>query len=72
MSTYAGGDVTPINLLVTNDILSTSEAADYLSKSPRYLRANFKRLGIKGYRVGRHLRFRRTELDQWLESRIAS
>ena len=72
MSTHADRNVAPMNLLAAHDILSTSEAAKYLSKSPRYLRANFKRLGIKGYRVGRHLRFRRTELDQWLESRHVS
>jgi len=72
MSTYTDRDVAPINPLAAHDILSTSEAAEYLSKSSRYLRANFQRLGIKGYRVGRHLRFRRTELDLWLESQLAS
>ena len=54
--------------MVEKDILTTKEAAEYISKSPAYLRTNYLRLGIKAYKIGRHLRFRRSEIDSWLEN----
>lgn len=55
------------NLHMESDILTTHEAAIFLAKSDAYLRNNYQRLGIKAYRIGNQLRFRRSELSQWLE-----
>jgi excisionase family DNA binding protein len=54
-----------------SDILTTHEAAEFLAKSDAYLRNNYQRLGIKAYRVGKQLRFKRSELNQWLENQVA-
>lgn len=54
------------------DILTTADAADYLATSPAYLRNNCKRLGIPGYKIGNQLRFRRSELDAWLDAHNVS
>ena len=56
---------------VEKDILTTKEAAQYIAKSPAYLRTNHQRLGIKAYKIGRQLRFRRSELDAWLNEQVA-
>ena len=56
-----------INISASRDILTTDEAAAYLAKSPSYMRNNCRQLGIKTYKVGKQLRFRRSELDQWLD-----
>jgi excisionase family DNA binding protein len=56
-----------INISASRDILTTDEAAAYLAKSPSYLRNNCRQLGIKTYKVGKQLRFRKSELDQWLD-----
>ena len=52
------------------ELLNTKFAGNYLGKSPTYLRNNYSRLGIKAYRVGNQLRFRKSELDTWLESQV--
>ncbi|MEY2772939.1 MAG: Helix-turn-helix domain [Actinomycetota bacterium] len=58
------------NVSFPTDIMTTQEAARYIVKSDAYLRANYQRLGIKAYRVGNQLRFRRSELDTWLEGQV--
>ena len=58
------------NISASRDILTTNEAAAYLSKSPSYLRNNYQRLGIRAYRVGKQLRFRHSELVQWLDGQV--
>ena len=59
------------NLHMDSDILTTHEAAEFLVKSDAYLRNNYQRLGIKAYRVGNQLRFKRSELIQWLDNQVA-
>ena len=54
------------------ELMTTDLAAKYLATSPAYLRNNCKRLGIPTYRLGKQLRFRKAELDQWLEDQCAS
>ena len=49
-----------------SDILTSREAGAYIRKSASYVRSNYKRLGLKSYRVGSQLRFRKSEIDQWL------
>ena len=60
-----------INISASRDILTTDEAAAYLAKSPSYLRNNCRQLGIKTYKIGKQLRFRRSELDQWLDQQCS-
>jgi len=68
MSRDLPNGVLEANISASKDILTTKEAANYLVKSPGYLRNNCKRLGIKSYKIGKQLRFRRSELDSWLEA----
>ena len=65
-SNYPFGE-SGINISASRDILTTDEAAAYLAKSPSYLRNNCRSLGIKAYKVGKQLRFRKSELDLWLD-----
>jgi excisionase family DNA binding protein len=42
-------------------------AAEYLAIPERRLRDNWRRWGMRAYRVGRELRFRERDLENWLE-----
>jgi excisionase family DNA binding protein len=59
------------NLHMDSDILTTNQAAEFLAKSDAYLRNNYQRLGIRAYRIGNQLRFRRSELVEWLDNQVA-
>lgn len=50
-----------------NRLLTTQEVADYLGKSPWWIRENISTLGIPAMKVGRQWRFRLNDLDSWLE-----
>ncbi len=52
------------------ELMDTKIAGHYLGKSPTYVRNNYSRLGIKAYKVGNQLRFRKCDLDAWLESQV--
>jgi excisionase family DNA binding protein len=52
------------------ELMDTRIAGIYLGKSPTYVRNNYSRLGIKAYKVGTQLRFRKSDLDAWLESQV--
>ncbi len=52
------------------ELMDTKIAGHYLGKSPTYVRNNYSRLGIKAYKVGKQLRFRKCDLDAWLESQV--
>ena len=53
-------------------LMNTKEAADYLGKSPWWIRENIGFLGIPAIKVGRHWRFRQEDLDDWLNlNRVA-
>jgi excisionase family DNA binding protein len=52
-------------------LLTVDEAAALLGQKPRALRTQWRSWGLKGYRIGRSLRFRRSEVLAWLESRRA-
>ena len=45
----------------------TDTAAQYLGKSTQWVRENRIRLAIPAYRLGRQLRFRKADLDRWIE-----
>jgi excisionase family DNA binding protein len=54
-------------------LLTTAEVAELLAKSPYYIYANAVRLGIPRIRVGRHYRYRRTDVEAWLDAqRVAA
>ena len=52
-------------------LLSMAEAAEYLNLSWETLRKRRQTWGIRAYIVGGHPKFRRDDLDEWLEKRAA-
>ena len=53
-----------------NELLSPSELAALLRIPVSTLyNWRYNRLGPPGFRVGRHLRYRREDVDQWLNER---
>jgi excisionase family DNA binding protein len=53
----------------SNRLLSVAEVADYLGVPAKTVYACWRAWGLRGYRVGRHLRFRLRHLEEWLEGR---
>jgi excisionase family DNA binding protein len=51
------------------DILTTAECAAYLRVHPKTLPRLIRRHALPCSLVGRRRRFRRSELDRWLEAR---
>lgn len=45
---------------------TTKEIADYLGKSPSWLNQLAKDYGIPRVKIGRHWRYRKQDIDQWL------
>jgi excisionase family DNA binding protein len=55
---------------VAEDFLSPQELADYLNVPlATVYRWRHLQEGPRGHRVGRHVRFRRSEVEAWLEER---
>lgn len=48
-------------------LMTTEEAAEFLNKSPWWIRENIGVLGIPAVKLGRQWRFKREELERWLE-----
>lgn len=55
----------------SNRLLDVPEAAEYLNIPPRRLRDNWSRWGLRAYKVGRELRFRERDLNNWIERNAA-
>ena len=53
-------------------ILNTGEAAGYLRLHPRTLTRMAREGEIPGLQIGRHWRFRRADLDAWVDSKVSS
>ena len=54
-------------------LLTTQEVAEYLGKSPWWIRENIGALGIPAIKVGRHWRFDEDDVESWLNlNRVAS
>ncbi len=53
---------------MTDLLLTTGEAAAYLSIRERHVRELWQRRELPGYRLGRLVRFRRADLDLWAEA----
>jgi excisionase family DNA binding protein len=52
-------------------LLSVEELAAYLGVPKKTVYGCWREWGLRGYRVGRHLRFRERQVEEWLMSREA-
>jgi excisionase family DNA binding protein len=48
-------------------LMSVTELAEYLGVKPAWLYNNHRTLNIPGRKIGGHLRFRRADVDRWIE-----
>lgn len=55
-----------------SDILTSSEAAQYLQVHPRTVVGMASRHEIPSFRIGRHWRFRKSDLDLWIADKVQS
>ena len=53
----------------SNRLLSVGELAAYLGVPKKTVYSCWRQWGLRGYRVGRYLRFRQRQVEEWLESR---
>jgi excisionase family DNA binding protein len=52
-------------------LIDVQQLADYLDVPVKTLYAwRYRREGPPAFRVGRHLRYRRTDIQQWIQQRI--
>ena len=51
-----------------NDVMTVSEVADYLRLNPQTVYRKAKAGELPALRIGRAIRFRRDELEQWLRA----
>jgi excisionase family DNA binding protein len=52
-------------------LIDVQQLADYLDVPVKTLYAwRYRREGPPAFRVGRHLRYRRTDINEWIELRI--
>jgi hypothetical protein len=54
------------------NLLTSEQAGQYLGKAPWWIRENIGPLGIPAIKVGRQWRFRKEDLDKWLDIHKAS
>jgi excisionase family DNA binding protein len=62
------GKIVPLNLPTDETFLTTEEVLEYLSVNLRTVYRLIKAGSIPAFRVGRQWRFRKRDLDRWLES----
>jgi excisionase family DNA binding protein len=53
----------------SNQLLSVEELAAYLGVPKKTVYSCWRQWGLRGYRVGRHLRFRERHVEEWLQTR---
>ena len=54
-------------------LLTVDDLADYLGVPVATIYAwRYRRQGPPGFRVGRHLRFRRADAEQWIAEQLAA
>ncbi|MCQ9133052.1 helix-turn-helix domain-containing protein [Streptomyces hilarionis] len=56
----------------SNRLLTPAQTAEFLGVSLHTLYGSWRRWGLTGYRVGKHLRFRERDLESWLSQRIVN
>jgi excisionase family DNA binding protein len=55
------------------ELISTAQAAEFLGVSDGTLRYwRYMDQGPRSFRVGRHVKYRREDIDSWLESQLVS
>jgi excisionase family DNA binding protein len=52
-------------------MITVREVAEMLALSPDTVYDEWRKWGLKGYRIGKHLRFREREIEQWIEKQAA-
>jgi len=52
-------------------MLSVQELAQMLAVSPDTVYDQWRQWGLKGYKIGKHLRFREREVEQWINQQAA-
>jgi excisionase family DNA binding protein len=62
----------PGSLGGSNHLLTVEEVADYLGVPKKTVYACWRGWGLRGYRIGRHLRFRVRHVEEWLERQEAA
>ena len=55
-----------------NDVMTVSEVAQYLRVNPQTVYRKAKAGELPAVRIGRAIRFRRTELESWLKTQATS
>lgn len=55
-----------------NDVMTVSEVAEYLRVNPQTVYRKAKAGELPAVRIGRAIRFRRTELESWLKTPATS
>jgi excisionase family DNA binding protein len=55
----------------SNRLLSVDELAAYLGVPKKTVYGCWRQWGLRGYRVGRHLRFRERHVEEWLRNQEA-
>jgi excisionase family DNA binding protein len=55
----------------SNRLLSVDELAAYLGVPKKTVYGCWRQWGLRGYRVGRYLRFRERHVEEWLRNREA-
>ena len=50
-------------------LMTPEHLAEYLGVTPRWVYNNHQKLGIPAFQIGRALRFRRSDVDAWLDTR---
>ena len=53
----------------SNRLMSVDELAAYLGVPKKTVYGCWRQWGLQGYRVGRYLRFRERQVEEWLQSR---
>jgi excisionase family DNA binding protein len=53
----------------SNRLLSVEELAAYLGVPKKTVYGCYRQWGLRGYRVGRYLRFRERHVEEWLQTR---
>ena len=53
----------------SNRLLSVEELAAHLGVPKKTVYDCWRQWGLRGYRVGRHLRFRERHVEEWLQTR---
>jgi excisionase family DNA binding protein len=53
-------------------LMTVADATAYLRVTEDWLYDNHRRLAIPTIRFGRQLRFRRADLDRWLDGQVAA